>query len=633
MSAHESLGRHANPIPFQHRLLAVVVAAQAGWIIYLCSRGWFYRGDFTLLSQAGNHRLTFGYLTHPFNGHLAPGVRVTFWILARTSRLHYGPTILLRVVLQVIATLLLFRLLSGVSRSRTLALVVTTIYCACPLLVPGTLSLASSINLLPAQICVLIAYLAHLRRAETGALRWSLVAGLAIVVGAGFWEKTAVTALMLVILSLGWLSSGSLRHRLMGLAREWRSWLLTLAPLTAFTVYFFIRGYGPTTADLPPGAGLHLIWLQWSHSLWPAVIGAPWHWSFSAQSYTAVADPRLGTVIAGQCAFGLLVVAGWRRTRWRSLLAWSLPLVTVVAGELLTGFSRYTSLGTLPALTFSYAFDLAIPTALAIALAFARSPRTGPESIATVTIDPTQVLVAQVEVAPARPGRWRRRLRASAAVLACGLVVASAAGSAVAWTDRWHDSPAKSYVNALVSGIAQIGPSANLYDTDVSPRVLPVGTRNRHLSDLLSLTGARLVYDGGLPQPQIVTGSGQIVPAVFHPLAHQVVRPNTFCPTLIKGATTVTIPLKPQIARGAYFLRIAYFEQRLALVTVTVRDADGRAVPLRVDPTEDFDQQLGVMLLPLTPGRPAKVTFSSNSEAANVCMSKVSVGAPGPAQP
>jgi hypothetical protein len=265
VTAHESLGRHADPVPLQHRLLAAVVVVQAGWIIYLCSRGWFYQVDFTLLSQADNHRLTFGYLTDSFNGHLAPGVRLTFWIFARTSRLNYAPTIVLRIVLQAVATVLLFRLLSGVSRSRTLALVVTTIYCACPLLVPGTLWLTTSISLLPAQICVLVAYLAHLRRAETGALRWSLVAGLALLVGAGFWEKTAVTALMLVIVTLGWLSTGSLRHRLGGLVRDWQGWLLTLGPRAAFTVYFFVRGYGPKTADLPPGAGLRLMWLQWSH--------------------------------------------------------------------------------------------------------------------------------------------------------------------------------------------------------------------------------------------------------------------------------------------------------------------------------------------------------------------------------
>jgi hypothetical protein len=633
VSDHEGLGRHANPTPIQHRILAVVVAAQAGWLIYLCSRGWFYRDDFTLLSQAVHHSLTPGYLTQSFNGHLTPGMRLTFWILAHTSRLHYAPTVALRIVLQAVATILLFRLLTVVSRSLNVALAITTVYCASPLLVPGTLWLSSSINLLPAQICVLVAYLAHLRRAETRALRWSLVAGVALLVGAAFWEKTALTAGLLVILTLGWLSTGSLRHRLMGLLRDGFGWILTLGPVAGFTAYFFANGYGPNTRQLPIHDALHLIWLQWSHSLWAAVIGAPWHWHFSGPSFSSVAAPRLGTVIAGQCAFALLLVVSWRRSRWRGLFAWTLPLIAVAAGEVLIGIARYATFGNLPALTFSYAFDLAVPTALAAALAFGAPNGIEFAGIEPVAVEPVVIAEAAGDTLPADPGQlggrpWRRRLQLAAGAVCCAVLVSSAVGSALAWTSRWHKSPSKPYVDTLLTGIAAIGPAANIYDTDVPARVLPRSSPNRHLSDLLALTSARFTFDGGLPQPQLVNHHGQIVPATFHSVASRPVAPKTFCPTLVKGVTSVDVALKPAVARGVYFLRIVYFQQRLALVTVTVRDAAGNVVPLRVDPTVDFDQQLGVMLVALDRGSPAKVTFSSSSEATNVCMSRVSVGTP-----
>lgn len=617
MSVHEAPARHATATPIQHRILAVVVAAQAGWIAYLCTRGWFYQDDFTLLSQAVHRGLSLGYLKQPFNGHLAPGVRLTFWILAHTSRLHYGPTIALRVVLQAIATILLFWLLTTVSRSRTVALVITTVYSVSPLLVPGTLWLASSTNLLPAQICVLIVYLAHLRHVESGELRWSLVAGVALLVGVCFWEKTAVTALLLVILSLGWLLSGSLRRRLMGLLRDWRGWILTLAPLGAFTAYFFSHNYGSSTYDLPPRAGLHLIWLQWGHSLWPAVIGAPWRWLSGGETFTGVADPRLATVILGQCAFAALVVAGWWRNRWRGLLAWSLPLVAVAVGEVLIGLSRYTAFGDLPGLQFSYAFDLAVPVALAVGLALrARTP------IDTVPAEPVPA-----ERLPPEATRWPR-LRLVAGVACVALAASSAVVSALAWTSRWHDSPAKTYVGSILTGLRGTGSSANLFDTGVSPRVLPSVSPNRNLSDLLSVTNVHVVFDRGLPQPQLVTDSGQIVPATFTSVAEQVGGPNAFCPTLVHGTTSISVALEPTVAPGAYFLRIEYFEQRPALVTVTVRNATGQSVGLRGDPTVDFDQQLGVVLLPLRPGSPQRVNFASRSEATNVCMSKVTIGSP-----
>lgn len=610
MSEPQCGGRVPSDIPIQHRLLVVVVALQAGWIGYLCSRGWFYQDDFTLLSQAVHRSLTLGYLKESFNGHLTPGVRLTFWILAHTSRLHYLPTIVLRVVLQALATVLLFWLTSTVSRSRTLALTITVVYCASPLLVPGTLWLASSTNLLPAQVCVLVVYLAHIAHARSGQLRWSLLAGVALLVGVAFWEKTAITSLLLVILTVGWLSNSSGFGRLTGLVRDWRGWLLTLGPLAAFSAYFFSNHYGTSNADLPAHAAVHLIWLQWSHSLWPAVIGAPWHWLSAGNTYTGVANPQLGTVIAGQCVFVVLVVLGWRRNRWRSLLAWTLPLVAVAGGEVLVGLGRYSTFGDLPGLQFSYAFDLAVPLALAVALALrGPSPVETPDAPA---VDP-----------PRRP-----RLRVAAAVVVVSVVVACGVVSAQRWTNRWRESPAQTYVNTVLAGVQQIGPSANLFDTGVSPRVLPILSPNRNLSDLLALTDARVGFDRGLPQPQVVIDSGRIVPATFVSVAQQAVIPNAFCPTLVHGVTSVSVPLEPQPAPGAYFLRIEYFEQRPALVGVTVRDGNGHVVGIRGDSTVDFDARLGVVLLALEPGSPHVVTFSSDSDAASVCMSTVTIGSP-----
>jgi hypothetical protein len=517
---------------------------------------------------------------------------------------------------------MLFWLLTVVSQSRSLALAITTVYCASPLLVPGSLWLAASSNLLTAQIFVIVVYLAHTRHAQSGQLRWSLVAGLALVGGVAFWEKTAITALLLVILSLGWLATGSLRGRVAALFRDWRGWALTLGPLAAFTAYFFSHGYGRSARDLPVHAAAHLVWMQWSHTLWPAVIGAPWHWFSGAQTYTGLANPRPITVILGQCAFGLLVIAGWLRNRWKGLLAFALPIVAVVVGELLVGIGRYADFGDIPALQFNYAFDLAVPMALAVALALGSSPLS----------EVTRPVTPRADVVPVEPTGLGRR-RVALAIAGVTLLVSSGVVSAFAWTSRWHQSPAKTYVATLLTSIRQIGPSANIFDTGVSTRVLPSISPNRNLSDLLSLTDARVAFDRGVPQPELVVDSGRIVPATFLSAAHQVVAPNAFCPTLVAGTTSRTVPLAPRVGRSAYFLRIEYFEQRPALVTVTVKDRTGADVALRRDPTVEFDQKLGVVLLPLETGSPQQVRLASSSEATRVCMSTITVGAPVAAQP
>jgi hypothetical protein len=608
-----SVERGARAMPIQHRILVAVVLLQAGWLAYLCSRGWFYQDDFGYLSQAVHQPLTVGYLRQPINVHLAPGVRLIFWVLAHTSRLHYAPTIALRVILQAGATILLYRLITAVSESRSMALAITVIYGVSPLLVPGTLYLGASAQLLPAEIFVLIVYLAHLRHATSGSVRSSAVEGLAMLGAVAFWEKSGVTVLLLVILSLGWLSTGSIWHRIAGLFRDWRGWLLTLGPLVAFTAYYFTHNYASSVQSISFHAGAHLIWLQWGYSLWPAVIGAPWHWVSSGTTYISFAKPRLVTVILGQVAFGLFVIVGWYRSRWKGLLAWTLPIVAVVVGELLIAVGRYSTFGNLVAVQFDYVFDLALPVALAAALAFRGA---------------TPIAMASPRAESAVGSEAHPRLRLGACVALVALAVSSAVVSSVAWASRWHQNPAKTYVNNIVTGLQQIGPSANLFDSDVSLRVIPGISPDRSVSKLLSLTDAKVTYDSGSPQPQIVNNDGRIVPATFLSAAQQVAVANSFCPTLISGVTSQTVPFRPRVGANAYFLRIAYFERRPALVTITVKDANGKIVPVRGSPTVDFDQTLGVVFVPLQQGSPAEVSFTSTSEATNVCMSNVNVGEP-----
>jgi hypothetical protein len=602
-----------------HVLVAVVVIAQASWLAVLASRGWFYQDDFTFLAQSTQRPLDWSYLTASINDHLAPGARFAFWVYDRGFGLQYGPTIAVRVFLQAVATVLLYRLLRMASQSRWLALAITASYAASPLLVPGTLWLASSTNLLPAQIFVIVAYDAHLRHARTGQLRWSLVSGLALFGGVLFWEKTAVTAVLLVLLSAGWLTAGGVRRRAWVLLKDWLGWLLTLAPLAAFTAYFVIHGYGSSAHALTFRDGARLVWLQWSHSLWPAVIGAPWRWLSRGETFTGVAAPADVTVILGQVAFVLILIAGWRRNRWRGVLVWLLPAVSVLVGEVLVGLGRFQAFGTLSGVTFSYAFDLAVPTALACTLSLGR-----PRLVADVA-----PAVPQPE--PARPGH--RRLTAACALAVVAALVASSVVSAVAWTQRWHDSPAEGYTNRLLAGVSRLGPTANLYDTAVSSRVLPLISPDRYLSDLLSIGGDRTSFDADGTTPSVVDQFGDVRPARFLEVASGALTHNRFCSTLLTGQTTVEVPLRPVPRRGDYFLQIQYFQQAASNLTVTVLGRGGQPIPLRSDSSIAVTQRLGTILAPVTTSAPSSVRVTGNNPGTSICLASVKLGVPVPAAP
>jgi hypothetical protein len=597
-------------------VLAVVVIVQAGWLGALQSRGWFYQDDFTFLSQASHRRLDWHYLTMPVNDHLTPGLRFVFWAFAHTSGLHYAPTIVVRVVLQAVATLLLYRLLVLASQSRWLALAVTAVYAMSPLLVPGTLWLASSAALLPAQVFAIVAYDAHIRHARTGRLGWSLLCGLALLAGVAFWEKIAVTAVLLVILSVGWLTVGGVRQRATALIRDWLAWLVTLAPLAAFTIYFVSHGYGGSAHDLTVHDGARLVWLQWGHGLWPAVIGAPWRWLSAGSTFTAVANPAVVTIVLGQVAFVALAAAGWRRNRWRGLLVWILPAVSVGIGAVLVGLGRFQDFGTLSGVTFSYAFDLAVPTALAAALAL------GSRAPLTATAHPSP-----------SPERHHVRLAAAAGLVLVVAVVASSVVSAVVWTQRWHDSPARAYTSRLLAGTSRLGPTANLYDTPVSARVLPLISPNRYLSDLLSIGGDRTAFDSSGSTPAVADAAGNVRPSRFVVVSTGSLTHNHFCSTLIRGRTTEEVVLRPTPPPGDYFLRLEYFQQHASTVTVTVLNRFGHRIATRADPNVTLSQRLGLTLLPLVTSSPAALRVTGSNAQTNVCLATIQVGAPVVASP
>jgi hypothetical protein len=583
-----------------------IIAGQAVWFAVLSSRGWFYTDDFQDMAQSLHRSLGPSYLLSPLNDHLTPGVRLVFWLTAHGIGLHYGPTIAVRVLIQAVTTLLLYRLLRLVSPSARLALGITAVYAFSPLLVPGTLWLTTALTLQIPQVATILAFDAHIRHVRTGSWRWSAASGLNLLIAASFWEKSGITAVLLVILSLGWLHTGRLHRRVWAALRDWRGWLLTLGPLVAFAAYDIASGTGKSATTLPVTAALRLTWLQWSQALWPSVIGGPWRWFALGSVYQSIARPGTVAIVIGECAFVLLAAVGWRRNRWAGVLAWLLPLVSVALGITLVGVGRYAQLNTLIATDFHYGFDLAIPTALAAALSLART----------------------AEPAPARErSRWRSRARTLVAVGVGGAVLASCIVSAATWTQRWHVSPAHTYTSSVLASVRGLGPGATLYDTPVSPRVLPLIEGDRHLSNLLDLAGVHAHINNGPQPPQIIDDHGQARPANFFVAAVGHGTKNRFCPDALRGQQPLVVPLRGRVTPNEYFLRLTYFQNRPTQLRLSVTSATGKPIavpasPLTLDPT------LGQVVVRLGFGQPATLTLRGSSAATNYCLTKAELGVP-----
>ncbi|MEO6503926.1 MAG: hypothetical protein ABIQ09_18720, partial [Jatrophihabitantaceae bacterium] len=357
-----------SPVAFG-RLALALLTAQAIALAAVMSRGWFYNDDFALLMQASHRSLGWNYLRMPINDHLLPGLRLEFWLLRHTAPLNHPLAIGARLLLQVGGTALLLLLLRTLTGRRRRVLMVTALYAFCPLVLTNSLWLTVALALLPAQALVLAALYAHVRYSVTGRLRWAALAGLCLLAGALFWEKVAVSAVLLPILSLGYLHDGTLRQRLAASVRQWRGWLATAAPITAFTAYFAAAGYGGAAKAVSPPDLLGVLWMQWSRVVSPSLLGGPWSWFKDPNVSLGYASAGTAVALLTQLGFAALVVLGIRLVGWKSLLAWSIPAAPLVLGTTLVALGRYEFFGQLIAATLRYGADLAAPLFLGLALA------------------------------------------------------------------------------------------------------------------------------------------------------------------------------------------------------------------------------------------------------------------------
>jgi len=671
-------GRTLAPAAGYRAALAAVLLGQAVWCWWLCARGWFYQDDLSALDEADGRRLGWHFLTTPVNDHLVPGYRLMFWLQASVDPLGYQQTVVVRVLLQTVAVWLLHRLLVLLFGRRPGVPVLVALYAVNPLIVANLTWLTTAACLVPAEIAAILALDSHVRYTVTGQLRWAAAAGVALLAGMCFWEKTAIIGLVLPILSLGYLSSGPIRGRLADLIRHWRGWLLTAVPPLLFVGYFFGHHYGGSARGIGAGDLVGVIRTAWLRLVVPALFGGPWHWFDAGNAYVSWSSPTRTAVVVSQLAFAVLVVLGWRRTGARSLVGWSIPVLSVVLGTTLVSVGRFFAFGDLVAVTMRYSYDFALALVLGAGLALL------PTDAAAIT---GRALGGDPAV-PARPtrrrapwsgpgaaigrrlgnGRWAgagrplgnagralgnagralgnagralgaarlaagRRIgagpRTALAAAACLALLVSSAVSTLRFEHRWLQNPTKPYVDRLTSNLAKAGPAVNLYDTSVSNKVVPYFFGpTMHLSRLLGWTDAKVRFDQTDTAAMLVDQDGDLRAASLLPAAFGVLPPKQTCQVLAHGIGTWRVPLDTRLPYGEGFLHLEYFQQRAGTMTVQIEDASGRLQDPTTGGRVSFPVTLGAQLLRLPPTAAVAVVFRSESAATNICIGGIVIGAP-----
>src|SRR4030095_3039317 len=96
-----------------YALAVGAIAAVQGVVIgVLGAAGYFYLDDVDFSADAAKHPLDWDYLTLPVNVHLTPGLRLVYWLIAHYAPYNNGATVLGRVLVQALATVLMGYLLA-----------------------------------------------------------------------------------------------------------------------------------------------------------------------------------------------------------------------------------------------------------------------------------------------------------------------------------------------------------------------------------------------------------------------------------------------------------------------------------------------------------------------------------------
>jgi hypothetical protein len=605
------------------RPLTAIVVAQAVWLWWAFSKGWFLQADLSNLVDGLGRRPDWSYLTGQIGGHFAPVARLVYWVFDELSPLDYGLAVALRVGCQAISTILLYRLLIRLATNEYVVIAVVALYAFNPLLLAGTAMFTPGITIGIGQVFTLLALTAHVRYEQTYLLRWAAAAGGLLGVAVLCSEQWVVVTLAFPILSAVHFYAGTVRQRIMRLVRTWRAWVLLAAPvlIAGLGVLAFAEPTGAASPSLT--ASYRLLRNSWLYSLAPSWIGGPLQWFADSTTYIAASAPSDLVVLLGQIGVALTVVIGVQRNGRASVAGWLLPVGVWALSMLLVGYRGFSQLQDLVAITPRYLSAL-IPM-FAIGAALALSPR------GVARAEPTDA-----DTRPQTPAhnhaarRFQVRGWDAPRAVTAALVVAVLATSLVSgfrFSQIFGRSPSQQYVENLTNSARVVGPTVNLYDTPVPAWLISPVEPNHRVTDLLRLAGAKFRTDDPSSRPLIAAPDGRLVKSVFVPAAAVLATPP--CGSAVHGAGTFTFPLNRPAPPGAWYLHLQLFQQSQSTVTVELINSIG-AIRTPVRGRTLHLNQLADISLRLPYFAPTAVRFHSSDPSTSLCLTVIQVGAPFP---
>ncbi len=574
---------------------ALLIAIQLVVRGVLAFRGYFYWDDLILVSRAGTHGLLSpSFLFDDHDGHVMPAAFLVAGAITRMAPLNWiGPAISL-VVLQLLASLALFRALQVILGWRPVLLVPLTFALFSPLGVPGFAWWAAALNSLPMLAALAWVCADAILLVRTGNQRYALTAALAYFGGLLFFEKAAVIPFVAFAVT-------ALLSHVQGdrapLATVWRGgirlWVLSLALTgTWIAVYLAVVNQRRWSTDLT--MTWDLLRRSITHGIVPGLVGGPWQWGRWAPA-SPWATPPTSVMVLGWLALAAVLALSLVRKQ-RIVPVWLTAAGYVVACQVpiyLMRSSRFTALEL--AQTLRYLSDLVVVLALLAAVGCCAPNR--PSRRLDVSVPRTAVMTA---VAAA--------------------FVASSCYSTATFLTSWRDNPAQPYLqNARRDlALAHATSSAPLLDQEVDPLVLGrVAWPENLAGHLFALIYDRPEFSSATTQLRTLNTQGRLVDAQVTWVRAMTPGPVPHCGYLVQPDHPIEIGLDGPLLPTDWAAEVNYLANSDGSMTLALSDGTNTRVPVHPGLNRVFVR---------LPGAGNAIRVRANTAALSVCIAAGPVG-------
>lgn len=325
------------PLTLVAGILLLLQAVVRGWVV---TRSYYFQDDFAHLDMARREGLSWDYLVRDYGGHLETGQYLVIWLLSHVIDGSFAPAAVSILVLQALASGLLFQLLRSLFGDSPLILVPWTVYLFTPLAVGWSSWWAASLQTLPLQIATVTVLLTSVRAHRQRSRMWAFASVVAFACGLAMWEKAglilpvAVAVHLLIVLSpRPW---GARLRSLWSNAGMWVAHAVVLAVYVAMYLSVVDEGLGQDR-DESFSVG-RLLELSLFRTFLPGLFGGPWHGDGAESTIFPYTDMFPALVFLG--AFLTLVALSFLVTGRRAYEGWLLLVGYLAADLALLGLGR-----------------------------------------------------------------------------------------------------------------------------------------------------------------------------------------------------------------------------------------------------------------------------------------------------